>query len=189
MRVDVWCAVLPRIAVRVCVSNDVERCVGRLRLVSGWAALRRVGSDVSTMSGGRTFQEQVIEEFRANAGVVGGVLAGNPTLLLTTTGRKSGQPRVAPLTYVADDASDDLLIVASKGGAPTHPDWFHNLLAQPQVTVEVGSEVYTATASVVSGAERARLFAMMAAQVPGFAVNQEKTTRELPVVRLTRQGR
>lgn len=133
-----------------------------------------------------SFKEQVIAEFRANAGVVATLLPGNATLLLTTTGRRSGQPRTLPLTYVPDPEGEDLLIVASKAGAPTHPDWFHNLLAQPQVTVEVGSETYAAQATVVAGEERDALFAVMTAAVPSFATSQQKTQRVFPVVRLTR---
>src|SRR3954453_11725132 len=86
------------------------------------------------------FNRQLIEEFRANGGKVGGMFAGAPLLLLTTTGAKSGQARVAPLAYTTDN--DRLVVIASKGGAPTHPDWFHNVRANPEVTVEVGTETF-----------------------------------------------
>jgi deazaflavin-dependent oxidoreductase (nitroreductase family) len=130
------------------------------------------------------FNRQLIEEFRANGGKVGGMFAGAPLLLLTTTGAKSGQPRVAPLAYTTDN--DRLVVIASKGGAPTHPDWFHNLRANPQVTVEVGTETFPARATVQQGAERQRLFDQMAAQMPNFAEYQKNTVRKIPVVVLER---
>src|SRR2546430_13061868 len=92
------------------------------------------------------YNRQLIEEFRAERGNPAGPMAGRPLLLLTTTGAKSGQSRVAPLMYVPE--GDRLLIIASNAGAPQHPDWYHNLVAHPQVTVEVGTETYTATANV-----------------------------------------
>ena len=105
-------------------------------------------------------------------------------IVLTTTGAKSGQPRTNPLVYLAD--GDQLVIFASKAGAPTNPDWYHNLLAHPRVTVELGDETFHADASVVQGEERDRLFAQQVAVMPGFAEYQEKTTRTIPVVVLTR---
>ena len=132
------------------------------------------------------FNRQLIEEFRANGGKVGGMFAGAPLLLLTTTGAKSGQPRVAPLAYTTDNGR--LVVIASKGGAPTHPDWFHNLRANPDVTVEVGTETFPARATVPQGAERQRLFDQMAAQMPGFAEYQKNTVRKIPVVVLERVG-
>ena len=92
------------------------------------------------------FNRQLIEEFRANGGKVSGMFAGAPLLLLTTTGAKSGQPRVAPLAYTTDNGR--LVVIASKGGAPTHPDWFHNVRANPEVTVEVGTETFPARATI-----------------------------------------
>jgi deazaflavin-dependent oxidoreductase (nitroreductase family) len=130
------------------------------------------------------FNRQLIEEFRANGGKVSGMFAGAPLLLLTTTGARSGQPRVAPLAYTSDN--DRLVVIASKGGAPTHPDWFHNLRANPEVTVEVGKEAFPARATIPEGAERQRLFEQMAAQMPNFAEYQRNTTRKLPVVVLER---
>ena len=130
------------------------------------------------------FNRKLIEEYRANGGKVSGMFAGAPLLLLTTTGARSGQPRVAPLAYTADNGR--LVVIASKGGAPTHPDWFHNLRANPQVTVEVGTETFPARATITEGAERKRLFDQMAAQMPGFAEYQRNTNRKLPVVVLER---
>jgi deazaflavin-dependent oxidoreductase (nitroreductase family) len=129
----------------------------------------------------------LITDFRANGGhVTSGPFAGRPVLLLTTTGAKSGQPRLAPLVYSRD--GDGYVIVASKGGAPTHPAWYHNLLAHPLVTVEVGSETFTARARVTEGAERDRLFAERVAASPNFAEYQRRTARVIPVVVLERLG-
>lgn len=132
------------------------------------------------------FNRKLIEEFRAKGGKVSGMFAGAPLLLLTTTGARSGQPRVAPLVYSTDNGR--LVVIASKGGAPTHPDWFHNLRANPEVTVEVGTESFPARATIPEGAERQRLFDQMAAQMPGFAEYQRNTTRRLPVIVLERAG-
>ncbi len=130
------------------------------------------------------FNQQVIAEFRANAGQVGGQFAGAPMLLLTTTGARSGQARTAPLVYTTD--GDRFVIIASKGGAPTNPDWYHNVRANPEATVEVGTETFQARATVPDGEERDRLFDQMAAQMPGFAEYQRNTTRRIPVVVLER---
>jgi len=130
------------------------------------------------------FNRQLIEEFRANGGKVGGMFAGAPLLLLTTTGAKSGQQRVAPLAYTTDNGR--LVVIASKGGAPTHPDWFHNLRANPEASVEVGAETYPVRATIPEGAERQRLFDQMAGQMPNFAEYQRNTTRKIPVVVLER---
>ncbi|NTW03802.1 MAG: nitroreductase family deazaflavin-dependent oxidoreductase [Oscillochloris sp.] len=131
------------------------------------------------------FNQTLIAEFRANSGqILTGPFAGRSLLLLTTHGARSGQPRTSPLAYMTD--SDRLVVIASKAGAPTNPDWYHNLRAHPEVTVEVRSERYQARAVVAEGAERERLFAQAVAQMPGFAAYQEKTTRQLPVVVLAR---
>ena len=130
------------------------------------------------------FNQNLIAEYRANGGQVTGQFAGAPLLLLTTTGAKSGQPRTAPVAYTAD--GDRLLVIASKGGAPTHPDWYHNLVANPEVTVEVGTETFPARATVPDGEERDRLFNQMAAQMAGFTDYQRNTTRRIPVVVLER---
>jgi len=130
------------------------------------------------------FNRKLIEEYRANGGKVSGMFSGAPLLLLTTTGAKSGEPRVAPLAYTTDNGR--LVVIASKGGAPTHPDWYHNLRANPDVTVELGTDTFPARATIPQGAERQRLFDQMAAQMPNFAEYQRNTTRQIPVVVLER---
>src|SRR5204862_4672414 len=131
------------------------------------------------------WNRQMIEEFRTNKGKVGGFWEGKPLLLLTTTGAKSGQRRTAPTMYLRD--GDRLLIFATKGGAPTNPAWYHNLVAHPQVTVEVGTETYQARAVVTTGEARDRLYARNAAALPVFAEYQQKTSRRIPVIALERQ--
>jgi deazaflavin-dependent oxidoreductase (nitroreductase family) len=131
------------------------------------------------------FNRRVIEEFRANAGVVGGGFAGAPVVLLTTTGAKSGRERVNPVVALPGD--DGMLYVfASKGGAPTNPDWYHNLLAHPEVLVELGADRVRATATPVTGEERERIYAEQASRFPAFADYQRKTERVIPVVALRR---
>jgi len=129
---------------------------------------------------------QVIEEFRANEGKVGGPLEGVLLLLLTTTGAKSGEQRINPLAYHTD--GERLVVIATKNGAPTHPDWYHNLVAHPDVSVEVGTESFEARATVVEGAERDELYAKRVAVMPIFAEYQAMTTRTIPVVVLTRKA-
>ncbi|MGH2633179.1 MAG: nitroreductase family deazaflavin-dependent oxidoreductase [Tepidiformaceae bacterium] len=129
------------------------------------------------------FNTQIINEFRANAGETFGVFKGRNLLLLTTTGAKSGQSRTTPLVYSKD--GDRLVIIASKGGAPTHPAWYHNISAHPEVTLEVGTEKFNARASAVEGPERDRLYARQAAEMPAFSDYEKKTTRRIPVVVLT----
>jgi deazaflavin-dependent oxidoreductase (nitroreductase family) len=131
------------------------------------------------------WNRQIIEEFRANGGKVGGMFANANLLLLTTTGAKSGQRRVNPLGYLAE--GDRLFIFATKRGEPTNPDWYHNLLAHPDVTVEVGTETFEATATVLPDEERDRIYAKQAALVPTFANYQSKTDRIIPVVELRRR--
>ena len=127
------------------------------------------------------FNGEIIEQFRSNNGtMVSGMFKGAPLLLLTSTGAKSGQTRINPLAYTRD--GDRYVDIASKGGAPTHPDWFHNVVANPEVTVEVGPERIPAKAVVAEGAERDRLYDAQAALMPGFAEYQRKTTRRIPVV-------
>jgi deazaflavin-dependent oxidoreductase (nitroreductase family) len=136
------------------------------------------------MSGPNNYNQTVIETFRANAGKVPGP---NRLLLLTTTGAKSGLPRTAPVAYSTD--GDRLVIVASKGGAPTNPDWYFNLLANPAATVELGTEKFQSRATPVADEqERERLYAQHAALMPGFAEYPQKTTRKIPVVLLERLG-
>jgi deazaflavin-dependent oxidoreductase (nitroreductase family) len=133
------------------------------------------------------FNRTVIEEFRANHGVVGGGFAGAPMVLLTTIGAKSGTKRVNPLVGFVDDGT--LYVVASKGGAPTNPDWYHNLLAHPEVEVEFGDDRFEATAvPIVSGPERDRLYAVQVAAQPGFADYAKSTTRMIPIVELRRRA-
>jgi deazaflavin-dependent oxidoreductase (nitroreductase family) len=128
----------------------------------------------------------VVEQFRNNNGAIqSGMFKGARLLLLTTTGAKSGKTRVNPLAFTRDGA--DYVIIASKGGSPTHPDWYHNVVAHPDVTIEVGSERFQAHARVAQGEERDRLFAAQAALMPGFAEYQRKTTRQIPVVVLERR--
>jgi deazaflavin-dependent oxidoreductase (nitroreductase family) len=123
----------------------------------------------------------VIQQFRGNNGVISsGMFKGARLLLLTTTGAKSGKQRVNPLAFTRDGAN--YVIIASKGGSPTHPDWYHNLVANPEVSVEVGTEKFSAHARVAQGEERERLYAAQAALMPGFAEYQRKTSRQIPVV-------
>ena len=131
------------------------------------------------------FNEAVITEFRANNGKVGGQFANIPLLLLTTTGAKSGQPRINPLAYTTD--GDRIIILASKAGAPTNPDWYHNLIANPTVTVEIGNERFQAQASVAQGQERERLYAQVLERLPWFADYQRKTSRQIPIIILERK--
>jgi deazaflavin-dependent oxidoreductase (nitroreductase family) len=130
------------------------------------------------------FNRALIAEFRANGGKVTGDFANAPLLLITTTGAKSGQPRTTPLVYSTD--GDRLVIIASKGGAPSHPAWYHNILANPSVTIEIPGDTFTARATPAEGAERDRLFAAQAALMPNFNEYQEKTTRRIPVIVLER---
>ncbi|MBC6470440.1 nitroreductase/quinone reductase family protein [Actinomadura alba] len=129
------------------------------------------------------FNQQIIDEFRANAGRVGGPFEGARLLLLTTTGARSGAPHTTPLGYLPD-GGERILIIASAGGAPNHPDWFHNLVADAHVTVEDGVFTYDAHAVVLEGDERDSVFARAAEADPGWAAYQAKTTRVLPVVAL-----
>jgi deazaflavin-dependent oxidoreductase (nitroreductase family) len=133
------------------------------------------------------FNRQVIEEFRANAGRVGGFFEGSRLLLLTTVGARSGAPHTTPLGYLPD-GGDRVLVIASAGGAPRHPAWFHNLVADPRATVETGAFTYEARADVLEGAERDRAFARAAEADPGWAEYQAKTDRLIPVVALRQAG-
>ena len=128
--------------------------------------------------------QSIIKEFRANQGKVGGPMEAMPVLLLTMTGAKTGRTLVRPLCYSRD--GDRLVIIASYGGAPQNPPWYHNLVANPVVTVEVGTEKFPARATQVFDAERERLFADAAKLMPLFADYQNKTNRQIPVLTLTR---
>lgn len=132
------------------------------------------------------FNQRLIEEYRANGGKVGGQFAGRPLLLLTTTGAKSGEPRTQPLVYTTD--GDRLVIIASKGGAPTNPAWYHNLIANPEATIELGTETFRVRAIEVVGVERRRLYDAQAALMPAFADYERKTSREIPLFTLERIG-
>lgn len=128
----------------------------------------------------------VIQQFRTNNGVItSGMFKGARLLLLTTTGARSGKQRINPLAFTRD--GDNYVVIASKGGSPTHPDWYHNLVAHPDVTVEVRGERFEAHARVAEGEERERLYAAQAAIMPGFAEYQRKTSRQIPVVVLERR--
>jgi deazaflavin-dependent oxidoreductase (nitroreductase family) len=134
----------------------------------------------------QNFNAKIIDEFRANGGKVGGQFEGAPMLLLTTTGAKSGKRFTTPLVHTND--GDRIVILASKAGAPTHPDWYYNLVKNPAVTVELGTETFEATATVVEGQDRERLYDAQATLMPGFREYQEKTDRVIPVVVLERAG-
>ncbi|MFF1319144.1 nitroreductase/quinone reductase family protein [Streptomyces chartreusis] len=129
------------------------------------------------------FNQQVIEEFRANKGRVGGYFEGARLLLLTTTGARTGRPHTTPVGYLPD-SDDRVLIIASAAGAPRHPAWFRNLVANPRVTVESGAFTYEARAVVLEGEERDRIFARAVEADPGWAAYQEKTERVIPVIAL-----
>ena len=128
------------------------------------------------------WNRQVIEQYRANKGKVSGMWEGRPLLLITTTGAKSGERRTHPVMYLRE--GDRVFIFASKGGAPTHPAWYHNLLAHPEVTVELGDETFPATAKPVTGAEHDEIYARWAQMYPQFGEYQEKTSRTIPVIEL-----
>ena len=132
------------------------------------------GADVNDWNG------QIIEEFRANGGKVGGRFEGMTLLLLHSTGAKSGQERVNPLACRRD--GDAWVVFASKAGAPTNPDWFHNVVAHPDVEVEVGTERFAARARVAEAEERERIWSLQKQELPGFAEYEAKTTRQIPVV-------
>jgi deazaflavin-dependent oxidoreductase (nitroreductase family) len=151
-------------------------------VTTGVVAVREGGAMSNSSSA--DWNRAIIDEFRANGGKVGGPFEGAPLLLLTTTGAKTGRRLTVPVMYNTD--GQRLLIFASKAGAPTHPAWYHNLVANPRVTLEVGTETFDAIATVVQGEERDRLFARHAAQYPGFAEYQAKTTRTIPVIALER---
>ena len=132
----------------------------------------------------RNYNHQLIEDFRANRHKAGGPFENRPLLLLTTTGVRSGKLRTTPMMYVRD--GERLLVIASNAGAPIHPDWYHNLVAHPQVAVEVGTETFDATAVVTEGEERQRLWTRIVELYPFFAEHQAKITRQIPVIALSR---
>src|SRR5438128_1461860 len=172
-------------------------CGGRLK--AAWAASSALLIDFnmqrplcphvlrSTMSTSPAdFNAQIIDEFHANEGRVGGMFEGMPLLLLHHTGAKSGTDRVNPLAYQSDDGR--YVIFASKGGAPTNPDWYYNLKANPNVTIEVGSDTIEVVASEATGEERERLFRRQVENVPQFGEYEKTAGREIPVIVLTPDG-
>lgn len=132
----------------------------------------------------RDYNRQIIAEFRANGGKVGGQLAQASLLLLTTTGAKSGEPRITPLGYWQEEGR--YIVLASMMGAPHHPAWYHNLVAHPDVTVEVGTERFAAHAHTATGPERERLVAFIGGRTPLLADHQSRTTRQIPIVVIER---
>jgi deazaflavin-dependent oxidoreductase (nitroreductase family) len=132
------------------------------------------------------WNKAIIEEFRANEGRVGGHFASQTLLLLHTTGAKTGAERINPVVTFVD--GDRYVIIASKGGAPSDPDWYKNLLANPEVNVEVGTEQFPAVATVATEPERTQLYEKMEVVNPGFTEYKSKTTRVIPVITLTRKS-
>jgi deazaflavin-dependent oxidoreductase (nitroreductase family) len=130
------------------------------------------------------FNNALIDEFRANGGKVTGMFAGAPLVLVTTTGAKSGKRRTIPVVYTTE--GDSVVVIASKGGAPTSPDWYHNMVAHPEVTVELANERFEGRARVAEEPERERLFGAQAALMPNFAEYAKATTRKIPVVVIDR---
>jgi deazaflavin-dependent oxidoreductase (nitroreductase family) len=135
-------------------------------------------------SAANAWNATIIEEFRANEGKVGGPFEGAPVLLLGTTGARTRTHRTNPMMFLQVDGK--IYVFASKAGADTNPDWFHNLVADPAVTVELGTEKFKATANPLSGEERDRIYAIQADRYPGFTEYQAKTKRTIPVVELIR---
>jgi deazaflavin-dependent oxidoreductase (nitroreductase family) len=135
------------------------------------------------MSGPANYNQAIIDQYRANGGKTNHPL---PLLLLITKGAKSGETRTNPLAYSRD--GDHYIVLASKGGAPTNPAWYHNVLANPIVTVEVGDDRFQARATPATGDEYERLFTQHATQMPGFAEYKKKTSRQIPVIVLERIG-
>jgi deazaflavin-dependent oxidoreductase (nitroreductase family) len=132
----------------------------------------------------KAFNKNIVDEFRANGGKVGGPFEGATLLLLQTTGAKSGQPRLAPLAYLTIDGN--MIIIGSKAGADTNPDWVHNLRANPAAHIEVGTEQYDVTARELPPAEREQIFPKIVAAAPGFGDYQAKTSRVIPLFELQR---
>ncbi len=130
------------------------------------------------------YNNKVIKEFRENGGEVTGRFAGAPLLLLTTTGAKSGEKRTTPLAFSSD--GDDIIIIASYAGNPKHPAWFLNMRANPEVTIELPNETFTTNAVIPEGDERQRLFDQQAAKMPAFKEYQAKTSRQIPVIVISR---
>jgi deazaflavin-dependent oxidoreductase (nitroreductase family) len=132
------------------------------------------------MSDPQDWNTKIIDEFRANGGEIGGPFEGAPMLLLHTTGARSGEERVNPMMY--QDLGDAVAVFASKAGAPTNPDWYHNLLAHPEVSAEIGTETRRFRARIADGGERERIWSKQKHDYPGFADYEVKTDRQIPVV-------
>jgi len=139
------------------------------------------------MSEPNDWNARIIAEFRANEGKLGGGFEGAPVLLLHTTGAKTGRERVNPMMY--RQVGENYAVFASKAGAPTNPDWYHNLLANPGVRAEIGTQTLDLTARVADNGEREPIWAAQKAEYPGFAEYEAKTTRQIPVVILEPAGR
>lgn len=153
--------------------------------VAGPSVADATASKLLVMSEINDWNSKIIEEFRANGGRVGGQFAGAPMILVHNTGAKSGQEKVNPVLYQA--VGDDFAVFASYAGSPTNPAWYHNLIANPTTTVEVGTETLTVTARVTDGEERERIWSKQKADQPGFADYEAKTTRQIPVLLLERE--
>lgn len=136
-------------------------------------------------SGPNEFNQNIIREFRSNGGKGTGPFTGLPMVLLTTTGARTGAQHTTPLVPLIED--DRVYVIASMGGAPKHPQWFRNLVANPDVTVERGTEKYPATARVTEGDERNRLYDLQVSRIPTFGDYQKRTPRTIPVVELVRK--
>jgi deazaflavin-dependent oxidoreductase (nitroreductase family) len=142
---------------------------------------------VSESSGPNDWNQKIIEEFRANAGKVGGYFEGAPMILIHHIGARSGTERVNPLTYLPD--GEDMVIAATKSGAPRNPDWYYNLKGHPRIEVEVGTATFPVEATEVTGEERDELWRRLVEMRPGFAEYETKTTRVFTMFRLTRRRR
>lgn len=132
----------------------------------------------------KAFNKNIVDEFRANNGKVGGQFVGANLLLLTSTGAKSGQQRLAPLAYFTIDGK--MIIIGSKAGADTNPDWVHNLRANPAASIEVGADTYDVTTRELPTAERDEIFDKVVAAAPGFGEYQSNTSRVIPLFELVR---
>jgi deazaflavin-dependent oxidoreductase (nitroreductase family) len=169
------------------LADVLERRLGNLRCretTAGGPMSDRESSSEGATPPVNDWNTAIITEFRANQGRVGGNFEGAPVLLLHTTGKRSGKERVNPMMYLDEDGR--IYVFASKAGHHAHPDWYHNLVANSRVTVELGTDTFEATATPVEREERDRIYAVQASRYPGFAEYQQKTTRVIPVVELVR---
>lgn len=169
------------------VDADSRRQVGRdVTLREGAGAFRVRVLDAYGRRCAVTGEHSLMAEFHANAGKVGGRFESRDVLILTTTGARTGQTRWNPVVYSKD--GDRFVIAVSKGGGPSSPDWYHNLVANPSAVIEVGDDVISVKASIATGAERDRLYAQHAANIPQFLEYAKNTIRTIPLVVLTRGG-